>query len=128
MRYCSLEAEIPERARRRFGKSWSAEIMSGARGVARAAGAASGGRRRELLDELGVDFGRRREPVGMLETAKGAPGGAVLGAVGLDRISELQERDLGGAHKMRSVVDALSAQERADRVGGERGGPLPAVG
>ena len=62
-----------------------------------------------------------------LKMAKGAPGGAVFGAVGLDRISELRERDLGGAHQARSVV-GLAAQESADVVGRERGGTSFAFG
>ena len=47
-----------------------------------------------------------------LEMAQGAPGGAVFGAVGLDWISELHERDLGGAHQMRSDRRACRARER----------------
>jgi hypothetical protein len=39
-----------------------------------------------------------------LELAKGPPGGAIFDTIGLDRISELRERDLGSAHKERSVV------------------------
>ena len=65
--------------------------------------------------------------MGALKTAKGAPGGAVFGAVELDRISELRERDLGSAHEGRSVV-GLAAQESADLIGPERGGTSFAVG
>jgi hypothetical protein len=50
-----------------------------------------------------------------------------LGAIGLDRISELRERNLGGAHQARSVVE-LAAQESADLVGPERGGTSFAIG
>ena len=56
-----------------------------------------------------------------LEMAKAPPGGAIFDAIGLDRISELRERDLGSAHEGRSVV-GLAAQESADLVGPERGG------
>jgi hypothetical protein len=62
-----------------------------------------------------------------LKMAKSAPGGAVFGAGGLDRVSELRERDLGSAHEGRSVV-GLAAQESADLVGPERGGTSFAVG
>ena len=62
-----------------------------------------------------------------LEMAKGPPGGAIFDAIGLDRISELRERDLGSAHEGRSVV-RLAAQESADLVGPERGGTSFAVG
>ena len=62
-----------------------------------------------------------------LEMAKGPPGGAILDAIGLDRISELREPDLGSAHKGRSVV-GLAAQESADLVGPERGGTSFAFG
>ena len=60
--------------------------------------------------------------------AKSAPGGAVLGAVWFDRVSELRERNLRSAHQMRSAVDGLVAQESADLVGPERGGPWFAFG
>ena len=62
-----------------------------------------------------------------LEMAKGPPGGTIFDAIGLDRISELRERDLGSAHEGRSVV-GLAAQESADLVGPERGGTSFAVG
>jgi hypothetical protein len=62
-----------------------------------------------------------------LEMAKGSPGGAIFDAIGLDRISELRERDLGSAHSGRSVV-GLAAQESADLIGPERGGASFAVG
>ena len=62
-----------------------------------------------------------------LEMAKGPPGGAIFDAIGLDRISELRERDLGSAHEGRSAV-GLAAQESADLVGPERGGTSFAVG
>jgi hypothetical protein len=54
--------------------------------------------------------------------AKSASGGAIFGAIGLDRISELHERDLGGPHQTRSVF-GLAAQESADLIGRKRGGP-----
>jgi hypothetical protein len=63
-----------------------------------------------------------------LEMAKSAPGGAVFDPIGLDRISELREPNLGGAHKARSVVE-LAAQESADWSGpsaAERRSPLGA--
>src|SRR5208337_4654099 len=68
------------------------------------------GRRGELLNEFRADFRRRGQPMRALKMAKSAPGFAVLGAIGLDCISELHERDLGGAHQMRSVVEGLAAQ------------------
>jgi hypothetical protein len=67
------------------------------------------------------------QPVRAFKMAKGAPGGAVFGAVWRDRISELRERDLGSAHQMRSAV-GLAAQESADLVGPERGGTSFAFG
>jgi hypothetical protein len=82
------------------------------------------GRRDQLLDEFRADFGCQGEPVRALKAAQSAPGGAVFDAVGLDRISELREGDLRGAHQMRSVIDRLAAQESADRVGRMRGGAV----
>ena len=49
------------------------------------------------------------------------------GAIGLDRISELRERDLGVTHQTRSVV-GVTTQEGADLVGRERGGTSVALG
>jgi len=62
-----------------------------------------------------------------LKMAKGPPGRAIFDAIGLDRISEFRERDLGGTHQARSVV-GRAAQESADLVGRERGGTSFALG
>ena len=62
-----------------------------------------------------------------LKMAKSTPGEAVFGAIGLDRISELRERDLGVTHQTRSVV-GVTTQEGADLVGRERGGTSVALG
>lgn len=86
-------------------------------------GAASTSRRhRKSFDEFRADFSGRGQPVRALKMEKSAPGGAVFGAVRLDRVSELLERDLGSAHQMRSAVDEVAVQESADLVRGERGG------
>jgi hypothetical protein len=82
----------------------------------------------KLLDEFWADSGGWDQAVRALKMAKSAPGGAVFGAVWLDRVSKLRERDLGSAHQMRSAVDGLVAQESADLVGPERGGTSFAVG
>ena len=63
-----------------------------------------------------------------LKMAKSAPGGAVLGAVWFECVSELRERNLRSAHQMRSAVDGPVAQESADLVGPERGGTSFAFG
>ena len=44
-------------------------------------------------------------------------GWRLFGAGGLDRVTELRERDLGSAHQARSAVDGPVAQESADLVG-----------
>jgi len=95
---------------------------------ARPAAASTSRRRCKLFDEFRADFGGRGQPMCALEMAKSAPGGAVFGAVWLDRVSELRERDLGSAHQMRSVVDGLVPQESADLVGPEHGGRSFAFG
>ncbi len=95
---------------------------------AQAAAGSTSRRRCKLFDEFRADFGGRGQPVRALKMAKSAPGGAVFGAVRLDRVSELRERNLGSAHQMRSAVDRLVAQESADLVGPERGGPSFAFG
>jgi hypothetical protein len=59
--------------------------------------------------------------------AKGAPGGAIFDAIGLDWVSELRERDLGGAHKA-GIIAGLAAQKGANLVGREQGGTLFGVG
>ena len=58
----------------------------------------------------------------VFKMTKSATGGAVLGAVDLDRIAELGERGLGGVHQTRLlIIDGLAAKERADRIRRRRG-------
>jgi hypothetical protein len=75
----------------------------------------------ELILVVGVN------PCARSKWRRARRGGAIFDAIGLDRISELRERDLGSAHEGRSVV-GLAAQESADLVGPERGGTSFAVG
>ena len=95
--------------------------LSDSRKSRAAASASRPGRRGELLDEFRADFRRRGQPMRALKAAKSAAGGGVFGAIGFHRISELRERDLGGAHQMRSVIDRLATQKSGDLVGGARG-------
>jgi len=62
-----------------------------------------------------------------LKLSQSPPRGAVFGANGLDRISELHERSLGRAHQTGFVVDGLATQKSGDLVGRMRGGPRPAA-
>jgi hypothetical protein len=85
-------------------------------------GAASTSRRhRKLLYEFRADVSGRGQPMRALKMAKSAPGGAVFGAIGLDRISELRERDLGGTHQTRSIVGLAAFWRKC-------GGPSFALG
>lgn len=70
----------------------------------------------ELIDELRVNFGPDRQPMGAFKIAQGAPGSTVFCTVDLDWIAEFRQRGLGGADQARVGDDRFPAQEIADLV------------
>jgi Aldo/keto reductase family len=117
-----LAREGPEGDRQRLLAHRLRIPARGAKRRARAASASRASGRGQSLDEFRADVRRRGQPMLVFKMTKSATGGAVLGAVDLDRIAELRERDLGGVHQTRLLVfDGLATQERADRIRHRRG-------